>query len=58
MDSAAPSPERIEVSCMKLVNGKIVHETLRDAEVSTLIEQIQKEEEAAQKLAEASSGDI
>lgn len=59
MDSTTPSPERIELSTVKRrEDGSIVHRTLTDAEVSKLIEVIQKEEEAEQKKGEASSGAI
>lgn len=33
MDSTTPSPERIELSTLQLVDGKINHVTLQDAEV-------------------------
>ena len=61
MDSATPSPERIEISTMRVDPnrpGNTIHVTLKETEVAALIEQIQKEEEAEQKKASASSGDI
>eukprot|EP01038_Epipyxis_sp_PR26KG_P015835 gene15835-21455_t len=59
MDSATPSPERIELSTLiKNEDGEIVHQMLSDAQVLAYITEIQKEEEAEQKKAEASTGDI
>ena len=59
MDSTTPSPERIELSYLKKASdGKIIHYTLKDPEVQVLIDEIQKEEEAATKAAEAATGDI
>lgn len=60
MDATAPSPERIELSTLKRTEDgdEMVHYTLSDAEVLKYIEEIQKEEEAESKKAEASSGDI
>lgn len=59
MDSTTPSPERIELSVLrKEDDGTISHYTFNEREVSALIEEIQKEVEAEQKKAEATSGDI
>lgn len=59
MDSAAPSPERIELSTMKITpTGSIEHYTLTDAEVGVYIDAIQNELEAEAKRETASSGDI
>ena len=59
MDSTTPSPERIELSYLKKsADNSIIHYTLKDAEVQVLIDEIQKEEEAATKAAEAATGDI
>lgn len=59
MDSTTPSPERIELSALrKDADGSISHVTLQDDDVKILIEEIQKEEEAEAKKAEASTGDI
>lgn len=59
MDSTTPSPERIELSVLrKDANDVISHYVLNEKEVSALIEEIQKEVEAEQKKAEATSGDI
>lgn len=59
MDSVTPSPERIELSFLQQsAAGEITHTTLSDAEVTGLIEELQKEEAAEQKKATASSGDI
>jgi 20S proteasome subunit alpha 3 len=52
MDAATPTPERIEISTMKLdpsLPGRVVHVTLTDAEVGVLIDEIQKEVDAEQK---------
>lgn len=59
MDSTTPSPERIELSVLrKDADGNMTHYMLNEKEVSALIEEIQKEVEAEQKKAEATSGDI
>jgi len=59
MDSTTPSPERIEISVMKHSEaGEMTLETLSETAVAALIEAIQKEQEAEQKQAEASTGDI
>lgn len=59
LDSAAPSPERIELSVLKHAeNGKIVHTTLSDDEVKVFIDEIEKELEDERKKAEASTGDM
>lgn len=59
MDSTTPSPERIELSVLKREDdGSMTHYMLNEKEVSALIEEIQKEVEAEQKKAEATSGDI
>lgn len=59
MDSTTPSPERIELSVLrKESDGSVSHYVLNEKEVSALIEEIQKEVEAEQKKAEATSGDI
>lgn len=59
MDSTTPSPERIELSMLKLdEDSRVVHYTLTDAEVQVLIDEIQAEIEAEQKKAEASRGDM
>jgi len=59
LDSAAPTPERIELSVMKKgEGGKIIHTTLSDAEVKVLIDEIEKELEEERKKAESSMGDI
>jgi len=59
MDATTPSPERIELSTVtRDENGKVVHATLSDPEVKTLIELIQAEEAAESKRAEAATGDI
>jgi len=59
MDSTTPSPERIELSVLrKEDDGTVSHYTFNEKEVSALIEEIQKEVEAEQKKAEATSGDI
>jgi len=61
MDAATPTPERIEISTMKLdpdQPGRVVHITLSDAEVGVLIEEIQKEVDAEAKKAEAATGDM
>jgi hypothetical protein len=42
----------------KSADNSIIHYTLKDAEVQVLIDEIQKEEEAATKAAEAATGDI
>jgi 20S proteasome subunit alpha 3 len=55
MDSTTPSPERIELSELrKLDDGTLVHVLLKDDEVKSLIEEVQKEQEQEAK----SSGDI
>mmetsp|Transcript_11048 Transcript_11048/g.16839 ORF Transcript_11048/g.16839 Transcript_11048/m.16839 type:complete len:259 (+) Transcript_11048:135-911(+) len=59
LDSASPSPDRIELSVLrKGVDDKITHTILSDAEVQYLIDEIQKELDAERKKSEASSGDI
>lgn len=59
MDSATPTPERIELSTLKKnTDGTIVHYTLSDAEVLKFIEEIQKEIDEETKKADASTGDI
>jgi len=58
MDSTTPSPERIELSTLQLVDGKIKHVTLQDAEVQILIDIIKAEEDAALKIEESSTGNI
>jgi 20S proteasome subunit alpha 3 len=58
MDSTTPSAERIELSMMKQVDGKIVHTILSAAQVDALVAEIQKEAEAEAKVAEASVADI
>lgn len=59
MDSATPSPERIELSVLrKDEDGTLVHHTLTSAEVQVLLDEIQKEIEAEQKKAEASTADL
>ena len=59
LDSATPSPERIELSVLKKgADGKIVHSTLSDAEVKVLIDEIEVELEEERKKAEAAMGDI
>lgn len=61
MDSTTPSPERVELSVLSqdpAGSGALVHATLSEAQVSALIAQIQREDEAAKALAEAASGDI
>lgn len=59
MDSTTPSPERIELSTLILnSDGEKVHQMLTDDQILRYIEEIQKEDEAEQKKAEASTGDI
>mmetsp|Transcript_3190 Transcript_3190/g.4947 ORF Transcript_3190/g.4947 Transcript_3190/m.4947 type:complete len:259 (+) Transcript_3190:60-836(+) len=59
LDSASPSPDRIELSVLRKGNDdKITHTILSDAEVQYLIDEIQKELETERKKSEASSGDI
>lgn len=59
MDAATPSPERIELSFMKVgPNGTVTHELMSDAQVQALIDENQREEESETKRAEAASGDI
>eukprot|EP01041_Mallomonas_annulata_P001004 gene1004-1972_t len=59
MDSATPSPDRIELSSMVLTpEGTITHRMVSDAQIQALIDEIQREEEESQKKAEASTGDI
>lgn len=59
MDSAAPSPDRIELSSLvRDLDGEVVHKMIPDTQVQALIDEIQKEEEAEQKKSESSSGDI
>lgn len=59
LDSAAPSPERIELSVLKKAdNDKIVHTTLSDDEVKVFIDEIEQELEEERKKAESSTGDI
>ena len=59
MDSAAPSPERIELSTLKRnANDELEHYTLTSDEVNKFIEELQKEEEAESKRADSSSGNI
>jgi 20S proteasome subunit alpha 3 len=59
MDSVTPSPDRIELSYLKLSPQRTVeHTTLTDIEVNVLIEEIQKEEASEQKKSEAVSGDM
>lgn len=58
MDSTAPSAERIELSLLqRTASGVLEHRTLSDAEVGTLITDIQAEVEKEAKRAEASAGD-
>lgn len=56
MDATAPSPERIDLTEMKRdsVTGELVHVTVPDDIVQSLIDQCQKDDEAENK----SSGDI
>jgi len=59
MDSTTPSPERIELSVLrKDEDGTLVHHTLAAAEIQVLLDEIQKELEAEQKKAEATTGDL
>lgn len=59
MDSTTPSPDRIELSVMRRTpTGAIVHELLPESEVTQLLETLRQEQEAEQKLAEASTGNI
>lgn len=60
MDATSPSPERIELSTLvrDSTTGKVMHCTLADDAVKVLIDEITKEEEAANKKAEASAADI
>lgn len=59
MDSTTPSPDRIELSIMRRsATGTIVHELLPESEVTQLLEVLRLEQEAEQKLAEASTGNI
>lgn len=59
MDSATPSPERIELSMLRLdSNGKVEHVASTEAELLALIQEIQAEEQSEATTAAASSGDI
>jgi len=58
MDSATPSPERIEISSMKQEGDKIVHYVLPPDEVEKLITEMKAADEEESKKAEAASADI
>jgi len=59
MDSTTPTPERIELSVLRRSeDGTMNHTFLSDAEVQVIIDEITKENEAEQKKAEASYGDM
>ncbi len=59
LDAATPSPERIELTVMsKDATGRLTHVTIPDSDVRRFIDQIEAEEKAEAKKAEASSGDI
>jgi 20S proteasome subunit alpha 3 len=61
MDSATPSPERIELSSIRKNPNdpsKVDHYTLDATEVEALIKEIKEAEEAETKKNEAASGDI
>lgn len=59
LDSASPSPDRIELSVLrKGADGKISHSMLSDAEVQFLIDEIQREIELERKQSESASGDM
>lgn len=59
MDSATPSPERIELSSMKRnENGNLEHMVLPAAQVEALISELKAEEEAEAKKSEAAAADI
>eukprot|EP00429_Kryptoperidinium_foliaceum_P075187 CAMPEP_0176216186 /NCGR_PEP_ID=MMETSP0121_2-20121125/17063_1 /TAXON_ID=160619 /ORGANISM="Kryptoperidinium foliaceum, Strain CCMP 1326" /LENGTH=154 /DNA_ID=CAMNT_0017555309 /DNA_START=305 /DNA_END=769 /DNA_ORIENTATION=+ len=59
MDSATPSPERIELSTLKRdADGRMVHYTLSDPEVLKFIEEIQKEIDEEQKKSDAAAGGV
>ena len=59
MDSATPSPERIELSAMrKNDNGAVKHYMVPSSEVEALIAELKVEEEAEAKKADASSADM
>ena len=59
MDSATPSPERIELSSMRLnAQGTVEHYVLSAEEVGALIDEIKAKEEAEAKKAEAAAADI
>ena len=63
MDSTTPSPERIELTILRRdsadpKSGNLTHYHVSDPEVAKLIEEIQKEVEAEQKKADATSADM
>ena len=59
LDSASPSPDRIELSVLRRgEDGKITHTMLSDPEVQFLIDEIQREIELERKQTEAASGDM
>jgi hypothetical protein len=62
MDSTTPSPERIELIILKKSedgdDDAVSYTTVDEDTVKKVIDEIQKEVEAEQKKAEASTGDI
>lgn len=58
MDSATPSPERVELSTLRREGQHMVHYTLSDEEVQKFITEIQAEIDAEQKKSDAAAGNI
>ena len=57
MDSATPSPDRIELSAMRKTDNGVEHYLVPEEEIDELIKELKAEEEAEAKKAEASSAD-